>query len=426
MCGIVGVAGDVTHTAKQAFKSLLFFDALRGEDGTGVIKVSKDRKVSYFKKSIPSYEYMQYNRFHEMLKGDTKALIGHNRAATKGSLIDRNAHPFYHGNIIGVHNGTLRSVADLPDHKEFEVDSDNLIYSLDKIGPKKTYKVMNGPASLVWYNDNSHLLYFIRNNDRPLCYCFTNGKKQIFFSSEEVILRLALIRHNIAIDDNKIFSVPIDTLHSVSMDKLDKHKTVSIITKELEPKKSHTQSYTNSGMTKTGKIGKTTTSGVISSKNIQGIMAGDQVNMVANVMKHNRIEGYVTNSFGLKVPSYFYTTSARLPDSILQVIRFLAAGTNVKLRGFVSYLDHKERAVSLNPAKIFFEKSVSPINLPSTNVIDLTKKRKELPVLNRSAGCLHCGVQPITPEDFEALVHFDEGLYFCNTHCEHEWVKVIK
>src|SRR3546814_12623264 len=38
---------------------------------------------------------------------NSKAFIGHNRAATLGKVNGLNAHPFRYDNIMGAHNGTL-------------------------------------------------------------------------------------------------------------------------------------------------------------------------------------------------------------------------------------------------------------------------------------------------------------------------------
>lgn len=44
MCGIVGIAGKITHQAKNVvFKDFLDVCQVRGRDSTGVIKVRDDR-----------------------------------------------------------------------------------------------------------------------------------------------------------------------------------------------------------------------------------------------------------------------------------------------------------------------------------------------------------------------------------------------
>lgn len=183
MCGIVGVAsaGPMTIPMKEFFQSLLFHDVVRGAHATGVAAIDTlDRSLTVEKKAVPSPVFLEMKEEMDNLfnhKHNFNIYIGHNRYATVGDKTkDDNAHPFIHGNIVGVHNGSLRNQSLLDDHKDFVVDSDNLYHHLAKNGLEKTIEKTDGAYALVWYDKSDNSLNFIRNDERPLCIGkLTNG-----------------------------------------------------------------------------------------------------------------------------------------------------------------------------------------------------------------------------------------------------------
>lgn len=41
MCGLVGVAGEITMASEKVLRTLLILDSLRGEDSTGIASIKK-------------------------------------------------------------------------------------------------------------------------------------------------------------------------------------------------------------------------------------------------------------------------------------------------------------------------------------------------------------------------------------------------
>lgn len=201
MCGIVGVAGNgpTTPVMKDFFQSLLFHDVVRGHHATGVVGFDTlDRSITVVKKAVASPDFLplaevQDDLFHA--RHNFNGYIGHNRWATSGAKDDdANAHPFIHGDIVGVHNGSIRNQSLLDDHKKFIVDSDNVFYHLNKNGLTDTIAKTDGAFALVWFDRSNNSLNFIRNEERPLCIAkLTNG--YWVWASERGMLTWLIARH---------------------------------------------------------------------------------------------------------------------------------------------------------------------------------------------------------------------------------------
>lgn len=193
MCGIIGGFGALYKKEETAVAELLFVDSLRGVDSTGLATITWNQEVKISKSLGNGGDFLANHQ--GVFSG--KALIGHNRYATKGKVSIFNAHPFQYGNITGVHNGTLISQSLLPDYQNFVVDSENIYYSMHKIGIKETLEKLYGAYALVWYDKGSNSVNMARNSERPLHYCFTKDRRSVFFASEAKMLDWILTRNKI-------------------------------------------------------------------------------------------------------------------------------------------------------------------------------------------------------------------------------------
>lgn len=194
MCGIVGFVTAYTNgfidSEMQVFQTMLFVDTLRGWDSTGVFGVTRNGDVDFLKAAINGADFIctdEFRGFYKTVVKEGVCAIGHNRAATKGTISDENAHPFIvDDRIVLVQNGTLRM-----DHKKLadvEVDSHALAHHIAKEKDiAKALKEINGSYALVWYDVDNNKLHLIRNNERPLYLAELKQGGWLFASEQETI-----------------------------------------------------------------------------------------------------------------------------------------------------------------------------------------------------------------------------------------------
>lgn len=191
MCGIIGGINLPAKVGQDFITQALYVDALRGWDSTGLVAIRKGR-AEYYKRAIGAADFIRTRAFQRLVSGEAEAFIGHNRAATVGSVNDETAHPFVHGHIIGVHNGTLDWGwrKELKDGDKFAVDSDALIHNIAHEGIKETVAKAEGAFAIVYYDMKERTLNIIRNKERPMFYGLLNykGEDKWIYGSEAGLL----------------------------------------------------------------------------------------------------------------------------------------------------------------------------------------------------------------------------------------------
>jgi len=204
MCGLVSVINKRGHgfsnDQRDVFSTLLFLDTLRGEDSTGVFSISNQGDVRGAKEASMGPIFLttkEYDTIYKEAFSNGSALVGHNRKATRGNIVDENAHPFVvDDKIILVHNGTL--FGDHKKHADVEVDSHAIAHVLSENGDvEKALNTINGAYALIWYNFEKGTLNFIRNTQRPLWWMETNDS--YIWASEKAFLDFAAARHNLTV-----------------------------------------------------------------------------------------------------------------------------------------------------------------------------------------------------------------------------------
>ena len=203
MCGLVGLITKNHHgfTKEQvsAFDNLLYVDALRGMDSTGVFVIDKDGNMDLAKEASPAFDYRQDKAYDDLCtiafrRG--RAMIGHNRAATKGEVIDENAHPFVvDDRITLVHNGTLWGDFKKLTDQKVDVDSHAIAHKIHECGDdvEAAMQQLDGAYALIWHDFQKNTLNFVRNNQRPLNFVETDNGWM--WASEANMLEWILARY---------------------------------------------------------------------------------------------------------------------------------------------------------------------------------------------------------------------------------------
>jgi len=202
MCGIVltfsTAVGGMSTKNQKVFEDTLFMTSLRGMDSTGVFTYDKNKgdEVMLVKEAYPSPLFLQtkdYEKLESHLFYDCRAVIGHCRAATRGTVKDETAHPYHHGSIILVHNGTLPSHHGIAT-KTFTVDSEAICHALSERPWEEVLPEIHGAFVLIWYDLIRKVLCIASNGERPF-YTATSKSGDLYGASEYGMLSAAIDRN---------------------------------------------------------------------------------------------------------------------------------------------------------------------------------------------------------------------------------------
>lgn len=214
MCGIVGVitrfGNGFSMNEAATFQDMLFVDTMRGWDSTGVFGVDNSGNLELNKAAIDGPSFIKTQEFKDFKAAGIRAgqlMVGHNRAATRGSVKDENAHPFcVDDKIVLVQNGTYKG-----EHKHLKdtaVDTEAIAHVLaEHEDIEDALQRINAAYALVWYNTQTKCLHMIRNDERPLHCARTKGGSFIFASEMETIL-YAASRNSINLEDRPYLLKP--------------------------------------------------------------------------------------------------------------------------------------------------------------------------------------------------------------------------
>lgn len=229
MCGIVAVVSaynnGFTFKEMNLFNNMLFVDTLRGWDSTGVFSGSKYNNLIIHKAALSGPSFMrteEYTSFEKRVQQYGMFAVGHNRAATRGAVEDKNSHPFWvDDNIVLVQNGTWNG-----DHKkvkDLDVDTEVIAHLLnDEEDIEKALQKVNSAYALSWYDVRKKQLNFIRNSQRPLWKAVMNSGA-IVFASEESTIKWAADKENMVFKTEPEILTP-SVLHSYIMKESGNHE----------------------------------------------------------------------------------------------------------------------------------------------------------------------------------------------------------
>jgi Glutamine amidotransferase domain len=237
---------------------MLYVDALRGEDATGVACITTNQGASVFKEASHS-AYFTYDKDYEKARNSFlskgKALLGHNRKATVGGKKDEHAHPFvFDDRYVFFHNGTLHNHRKLADT---EVDSEALGMHLTKCEGDvekiaELLEQVTGAYACVWYDADKHKVYFMRNHERPLSIIqMENGS--MAYASEPWIAIGPCGRNYMKVKE--VVTLHPGNLYSIDLKEMVPKLTTEVIPKKAIPSVTHTSTVIG-GITNLVGIGK--------------------------------------------------------------------------------------------------------------------------------------------------------------------------
>lgn len=201
MCGLAGMY-TLKYTARDqaVFRNLLLINTLRGTDSTGIARVTRGGKPHIIRDAVRASRFLRKPAVAEFIdpKVDPLVLIGHTRAATKGSITVKNAHPFAFENVIGAMNGTFFGTFD--NSEKFETDTEAIYYNIDRAIANGEGIAKGIERSMVWtpkfalsfVNRKNNTLNFVRNKERPLSFAYIDGRQTLVWSSDHEHLEYVL------------------------------------------------------------------------------------------------------------------------------------------------------------------------------------------------------------------------------------------
>lgn len=261
MCGLLGVYSR--SFAKQEFdyfERLLFISVFRGQDSTGVIRLNPNATYKSRKSILASPEFLS-DPSSDIVR-DVKelprpiSLLGHTRAATKGAVSLKNAHPFTFENVIGMHNGTIHT--QFKGRKDFETDSEALYKLINDDGLESALNEIQAwdtAYALQFIDKKNKTLNFVRNSKRPLWFTYMYAGTTLIWASEKEYLKFVLSLSkdttNSGWKGNK--EEPYFTLapYDLLSFKIDEAPNSATVTK-LEVKESSSRPFTGTGVWTSG------------------------------------------------------------------------------------------------------------------------------------------------------------------------------
>ena len=226
MCGLNAVYGELDGNDLLKHRQLLQVGEIRGNSATGAVGISKNgQDFHVVKRAQAASDFVHYeaDALKSVWSTKNKCVIGHNRAPTVGANSDKNAHPFVCDHIVGVHNGTLvdASLKDLPNPAWYGTDSEQMYWNIADFGVEDTFKYLWGAWANIWFDKKQNKMFAMRNDQRPLYYCYDKSLKKVWLASEKKMLDWILTRDDLStkeveIHQGKIYELPSHQLFSWS------------------------------------------------------------------------------------------------------------------------------------------------------------------------------------------------------------------
>jgi amidophosphoribosyltransferase len=275
MCGIIGLLayGDLDKKAEKVRQEamlyltteLLTLTEERGKDASGISVLFGDGEYIGQKMGVPASELVSrfgttgeyFSGLLNMIrdyKNPAKIIIGHCRKSSVGDSINNaNNHPIRIGDIIGVHNGTLKNhftiFQKLGGKRDGQVDSEAIFRLLSHFTDEGTQpftpevlqevvKRLEGTFAVLAMNGNNPFQLAAFRDNKPIELYLIKPLKLLVIVSEKKFMEAALCNFNRIVN---LFGNPHKFPHLTKTDVdylslADDHSAIFNITLEVEEK----------------------------------------------------------------------------------------------------------------------------------------------------------------------------------------------
>lgn len=215
ICGHAGIIGPgILWQDLKVLDDLARCSVVRGKDGAGVLQGRTNYQKLNYRVSKTGHEIGDLI-YREKQKDGDKWLLNdvqdnffcvHVRAATIGTVSQRNSHPFDFENLVGMHNGTLKPIDYFS--KDDSTDSELMFKDMNSKSIEEVLKKLHidSAYAVVVFDKTRNQLVFAKNQHRPLCFCINKDRGVMYYASESGMLSWILSRNDIKHDKILIFN----------------------------------------------------------------------------------------------------------------------------------------------------------------------------------------------------------------------------
>lgn len=225
MCGLIGYFTSTwVDTDKNALIDLTLMSQVRGLDSTGIVRFSlADNKKGLYhdvdKEAVTASQFI-YDRKYQLFQPEVKkssiyGMLVHVRSATKGTVSDKNAHPFENKKIVGMHNGTIHGTFE--NSYKYDTDSEAIFHNIAEFGIQEGLKKVNAASkvayALQFYDKDTGNVHFIRNGERTLYMAWEKKSDTYVVASEKVFIKYIEDKYGFNFDrvillgENKLYTL---------------------------------------------------------------------------------------------------------------------------------------------------------------------------------------------------------------------------
>lgn len=178
----------------------------RGTNATGMFTKTDMNKAAvapdvYIRN--PDFDFMAM----EYVQEDNNFAVIHNRSGIGSPVKD--AHPFKHGHITGVHNGWFFNLFPHMEKIETNVDSDAFFHLMSKYN-KNVFDIAKGAYCVAWHDSIDDTLHLMKNYQIGFYLQKVEddeGKSTIYGCSEERILKRILTEYDVSYKEEDGFEI---------------------------------------------------------------------------------------------------------------------------------------------------------------------------------------------------------------------------